>query len=366
MERIMTNRLDRGYFRYREEFEEAALRTLRSGWYIMGKELESFEKNFAAYTGRKYAAGCGNGLDALYLACRAAGLGEGDEVIVQGNTFIASVMGISMCGAKPVFVEPDEYYELDPDRIEDALSDRTKAVMAVHLYGQTARMDRICAICEKHSLTLIEDCAQSHGAHYKGKMSGSFGSFGCFSFYPSKNLGAFGDGGCVVTDDEEKDKRLRRLRNYGSSVRYHNEEVGVNSRLDEIQAALLNVRLKHMEELTAERKRIAERYLKTIDNPLILLPKTAEGAEHVYHQFVIRCEKRDELAAYLSDKGIDTIIHYPIPPHLSKAYGYLGMGRGSLPVTERYADTVLSIPMYNGLTEEEQDKVTEVLNAYRG
>ena len=364
MERIMTNRLDRAYSMYHAELENAALRVLRSGWYIMGRELEKFEKDFAAYCGASYCSGTGNGLDALYLSCRALGIGEGDEVIVQGNTFIASVMGISMTGATPVFVEPDEYYQIDADRIEEKISDKTKAVMVVHLYGQTACMDRITAICEKHGLKLIEDCAQSHGAGYKGKMSGTFGNAGCFSFYPSKNLGAFGDAGAVITNDKETDRRVRMLRNYGSEKRYYNEEVGINSRLDELQAALLDIRLSHIRTLTMERKAKAERYLKEIDNPKIILPKTREGAEHVYHQFVIRCESRDELAAYLSERGIDTIIHYPVPPHLSKAYAYLGIKKGSLPITEKYADTVLSIPMYIGITEEEQERVIEALNAY--
>ncbi|MCR5120433.1 MAG: DegT/DnrJ/EryC1/StrS family aminotransferase [Lachnospiraceae bacterium] len=364
MDIIMTNRLDRGFQMYREQFENAALRVLRSGWYIMGRELETFEKDFAAYCGAAHCVGTGNGLDALYLACRALGIKEGDEVIVQGNTFIASVMGISMTGATPVFVEPDEYYQINADLIEEKINEKTKAVMVVHLYGQTAEMDKITEICARHGLKLIEDCAQSHGAKYKGQVSGTFGDAGCFSFYPSKNLGAFGDGGAVITDDEETDKTLRMLRNYGSAKRYYNEVVGVNSRLDEMQAALLDVRLKHLDALTLERKRIAERYLKEIKNPKIMLPKLREGSEHVYHQFVIRCKNRDRLAEYLEEKGIGTIVHYPVPPHLSKAYAYLGLKKGSLPVTEEYADTVLSIPMYNGITEEEQETVIGALNAY--
>ena len=364
MDRIMTNRLDRGFYKYQEEFEAAALRVLRSGWYILGKELEAFEEAFAAYTGAKYCVGVGNGLDALYLACRAIGVGEGDEVIVQANTYIASVMGISMAGGTPVFAEPDAYYMIDADRIEALITERTKAVMVVHLYGQTAQMRKIQEICKKHNLKLIEDCAQSHGAHWDGQMTGTFGDIGCFSFYPSKNLGAFGDAGAIVTDSEEYRDRIRQLRNYGSSVRYYNKEVGVNSRLDEMQAALLKVRLTHMDELTAERKQLAAVYDAQIDNPRITKPAIREGAEHVYHQYVIRCEKRDALIAYLKEKGIDTIIHYPIPPHLSEAYAYLGVVKGALPVTEHYADTVLSIPMYNGLTKEEQERVIEALNSF--
>ena len=366
MERIMTNRLDRGFYKYQEEFEAAALRVLRSGWYILGKELEAFEEAYAAYTGAKYCVGLGNGLDALYLACRALGIGEGDEVIVQANTFIASVMGITMAGGTPVFVEPDEYYMIDTDRIEAAITPKTKAVMVVHLYGQSARMREVQAICKKHGLKLVEDCAQSHGSHWDGQMTGTFGDVGCFSFYPSKNLGAFGDGGAVITNDEGLRDRIRQLRFYGSSVRYHNKEVGVNSRLDEIQAALLSVRLPHMAELIEERKQLAAAYDAGIKNALIETPKIREGAEHVYHQYVIRCEKRDDLIEYLKEQGIDTIIHYPIPPHLSEAYAYLGIPKGAFPIAEHYADTVLSIPMYNGMTGEEQERVIAALNAYHG
>ncbi|MBR6344815.1 MAG: DegT/DnrJ/EryC1/StrS family aminotransferase [Lachnospiraceae bacterium] len=364
MENIMTNRLDRGFYMYQKEFEEAAIRTLRSGWYILGNELKSFEEKFAAYTGAKYSVGVGNGLDALTLAVRALGIGEGDEVIVQGNTYIASVMGISINGATPVFCEPDEYYMLDAKRLEEKLTDKTKAVMVVHLYGHSADMESICAFCKKHNLKLVEDCAQSHGSFFKGKMTGTFGDIGCFSFYPSKNLGAFGDGGAIVTDSEEYRDRIKMLRNYGSSVRYYNDEVGVNSRLDEIQAALLSVRLAHMDELTKEKKEIGARYLEKIRNDKFVLPKIAEGSDHIFHQFVIRSKERAKLIDYLNEKNISTIIHYPVPPHLSKAYEYLGIKKGTLPITEQYADEVLSIPMYNGLTKEEQDYVIKALNEF--
>lgn len=364
MENIMTNRLDRGFYMYQKEFEEAAIRTLRSGWYILGNELKSFEEKFASYTGAKYCVGVGNGLDALTLAVRALGIGEGDEVLVQGNTYIASVMGISINGATPVFVEPDEYYMLDAKRLEEKLTDKTKAVMVVHLYGHSADMESICAFCKKHNLKLIEDCAQSHGSFFKGKMTGTFGDIGCFSFYPSKNLGAFGDAGAIVTDSEEYRDKIKMLRNYGSSVRYYNDEVGVNSRLDEIQAALLSVRLAHMDELTKEKKEIGAKYLDKIKNEKLILPKIAEGADHIFHQFVIRTKERAKLIDYLNEKNISTIIHYPVPPHMSKAYEYLGIKKGSLPITEQYADEVLSIPMYNGLTIEEQDYVIKALNEF--
>ncbi|MCR5210772.1 MAG: DegT/DnrJ/EryC1/StrS family aminotransferase [Lachnospiraceae bacterium] len=372
MENIMTNRLDRGFLKYQKEFEDAAIRVLRSGYYILGKEVEEFEESFASFAGAKYCVGTGNGLDAITLACRAIGIGRDDEVIVQGNTFIASVMGITIAGGTPVFAEPDEYFALDPDEIEKKITKKTKAVMVVHLYGQTAQMDRISEICKRHGLRLIEDCAQAHGAGFytegggKGfKGVGTFGDIGCFSFYPSKNIGAFGDGGAIITDSVEYRDRIRQLRNYGSSVRYHNEEVGINSRLDEMQAALLKVRLHHEEECRIERQRTAAFYDSAISNPLIKLPKRRENATHVFHQYVIRCERRDELAEFLKTKGVGTIIHYPIPPHLSKAYEYLGIKKGSLPFTERLANEVLSIPMYTGITSEETERVADALNAFR-
>ena len=362
---IQTNRLDRGFYRYQAEFEEAALRVLRSGWYIMGKELSEFEERFAGYIGAKYCVGLGNGLDALWMAFRILGIGKGDEVIVQGNTYIASVMGITINGATPVFVEPDEYFNIDTSKIEEKITDKTKAVLVVHLYGQASQMDKVVDICKKHNLRLVEDCAQSHGSAYKGKVTGTFGDIGCFSFYPSKNIGAFGDGGAIVTDDEDIAKEMRILRNYGSEKRYYNKVVGTNSRLDEIQAALLKVRLEHAEEMNKEKQDVAAEYDKKINNPLIKLPGVREGADHIYHQYVIRCKRRDELMAYLKDKGISTIIHYPIPPHLSEAYEYLGFKKGDFPVTEACADEVLSIPMFNGITEEEVKYVADVLNEFK-
>ncbi|MBR5406044.1 MAG: DegT/DnrJ/EryC1/StrS family aminotransferase [Lachnospiraceae bacterium] len=362
---IQTNRLDRGFYRYQAEFEEAALRVLRSGWYIMGKELSEFEERFAGYIGAKYCVGLGNGLDALWMAFRILGIGKGDEVIVQGNTYIASVMGITINGATPVFVEPDEYFNIDTSKIEEKITDKTKAVLVVHLYGQASQMDKVVDICKKHNLRLVEDCAQSHGSAYKGKVTGTFGDIGCFSFYPSKNIGAFGDGGAIVTDDEDIAKEMRILRNYGSEKRYYNKVVGTNSRLDEIQAALLKVRLEHAEEMNKEKQDVAAEYDKKINNPLIKLPGVREGADHIYHQYVIRCKRRDELMAYLKDRGISTIIHYPIPPHLSEAYEYLGFKKGDFPVTEACADEVLSIPMFNGITEEEVKYVADVLNEFK-
>lgn len=361
---IMTNRLDRGFYKYQKEFEEKALEVLRSGWYVLGKEVASFEEEFASYIGSKYCVGVGNGLDALYLAFRALGIGPGDEVIVQGNTYIASVMGITMNGATPVFVEPDEYYGIDADKMEEKITDKTKAVLAVHLYGQSCGMDKVTRLCGKYGLRLVEDCAQSHGAAFGGKNTGTFGDIGCFSFYPSKNLGGFGDGGAVVTDDGKLAADIRMYRNYGSEKRYYNKVVGVNSRLDEIQAGLLRVRLGHIGELTEERQRLAEVYLSELHNDKIRLPLRREDTNHVWHQFVIRVKDRPVMIEYLNGLGISTIIHYPVPPHLAEAYRYLGLRPGDFPLTERFADEVLSIPMYNGMTEEEQFYVIDAINRF--
>jgi len=356
--------MDRGFLKYQEEFEAKAIEVLRSGWYILGKEVESFEREFAEYTGAKYCVGLASGLDALWLAFRVLGIGPGDEVLVQGNTYIASVMGITINGATPVFIEPDAFYNIDAGKLEEKITEKTKAVLAVHLYGQASRMDEIVRICKKYNLRLVEDCAQSHGACFDGKMTGTFGDIGCFSFYPSKNLGAFGDGGAIVTDDEKIARDMKMYRNYGSEKRYYNKVVGANSRLDELQAGLLRVRLSHIRELTAERRALAARYHQGLMNPKIQLPALREHADSVWHQYVIRCEDRGHLIDYLDRCGIGTIIHYPIPPHLSEAYAYLGYKKGSFPITEHYADTVLSIPMYNGMTEEEQDTVIERINAF--
>ncbi len=361
---VLANRLDRGFYQYQEEFEQKALDVLRSGWYVLGREVSSFEEEFASYIGTKYCVGLGNGLDALWLAFRVLGIGAGDEVIVQGNTYIASVMGITINGATPVFVEPDEYFNIDTEKIEEKITDRTKAVLVVHLYGQASKMDAVQALCKKHHLRLVEDCAQSHGSCFEGKMTGSFGDIGCFSFYPSKNIGAFGDGGAIVTNDEKISEDMRMYRNYGSEKRYYNKVIGTNSRLDEMQAGLLRIRLQHANDLTEEKKQIAEKYLCGICNPLITLPKVRQGADHVYHQFVVRCKKRDQLMQYLKDYEIGTIIHYPIPPHLAEAYQYLGFHEGDFPITEACAKEVLSLPIYNGITDEELDYVIKTINDF--
>jgi len=355
--------LGRQFDLHKAEYEAAALRALNSGWYILGNEGKNFEIEFANYLGAKFCVGVNSGLDALTLAVRALNIGEGDEVIVQANTYIASVLAITANNATPIFVEPDKFYNLDADKIESAITSKTKAIMVVHLYGQASNMEKICAIAEKNNLPIIEDCAQSHGAKFQNKMTGTFG-VGCFSFYPTKNLGAFGDGGAVVTDDENFARQIKMLRNYGSEIKYHNKVEGVNSRLDEIQAALLRVKLSHLDELNNERKKIAEKYLSEIKNGKIILPEIREGAEHVWHQFVVRVENRDNFQNYLEENEIKTIVHYPIPPHLAECYQRLGYKRGDFPITEKFSDEVVSLPMFNGMTAEEIDFVIDVLNKF--
>ena len=362
---IMPNRMDREFFKHQEEYERKALDVLRSGWYILGKEVDAFEKEFADYTGARYCVGLASGLDALWLAFRILGIGKGDEVIVQGNTYIASVMGITINDATPIFVEPDEYFSIDANKIEEKITPNTKAILVVHLYGQAAQMDKIVYLCKKYHLRLVEDCAQSHGACFAGQMTGTFGDVGCFSFYPSKNLGAYGDAGAVTVNDSELARKFRMYRNYGSEKRYHNTVIGANSRLDELQAGLLRVKLTYMDEITKEREELAYRYTKLIDNKLIKKPVVRENSKCVWHQYVIQCEDRDRIQDYLNKKGIGTIIHYPIPPHLAEAYAYMGYRKGDFPITEYCADTVLSIPFYNGMTLKEQDYVIEAINGFK-
>lgn len=362
--KIPFNTLDRQFFMYQDEYEAKALDILRSGWYILGPEVEEFEKEFTNFIGSRYCLGIDNGLNALVLAFRALGIKMGDEVLVQGNTFIASVMGITMNGATPIFIEPDEFDNINVDLLESKITEKTKAICVVHLYGQTSNMEKLMEIAKKYNLYVVEDCAQSHGSLFNEKMTGTFGDIACFSFYPGKNLGCFGDGGAVTTNSEKLYKKMKILRNYGSSKKYHNDEVGYNARLDELQAGLLRVKLSHLDELTKEREKIANKYLSEIKNPRIELPKIREGATSVWHLFVIKTEERDRLQKYLEENEVGTVIHYPIPPHLSKAYEYLGYKKGDFPITERYAETVLSLPLYNGMTEEEQSYVIEVINRY--
>ena len=361
---ILPNNLGRQFSLNAAEYEQKAVEVLRSGWYILGKEVSAFEEEWASYIGSKYCVGLASGLDALWISFRLLDIKEGDEVIVCANAYIACVMGITINGATPVFVEPDEYDNIDADAIEAVITDKTKAILAVHLYGQACDMTKIMDIAKKYDLRVVEDCAQSHGNHWEGKTVGTFGDVGCFSFYPSKGCGAFGDAGCIVTDSEELAAKFKVYRNYGSEKRYHNQVVGTNSRLDEMQAGLLRVKLKHLDGFNAERCDIAQRYLSEIKNPLIRMPKIRPGADSTWHQFVVHCERRDELKEYLEKRDIGTLIHYPIPPHLSEAYQYLGKKRGDYPIAEKYADEVLSLPMYNGMTDEEIRTVIDAVNQF--
>lgn len=341
-------------------------RVYERSWYIEGEEDAAFEKAFAAYCGAEHCIGCGNGLDALMLALKALGVGGGDEVIVPSNTFIATALAVTYTGATPVFVEPDiRTYNIDPSRIEAAITPRTKAIMPVHLYGQPADMDPIMDIARKHGLYVVEDCAQAHGAAYKGRRIGTFGDAAGFSFYPGKNLGALGDAGAAITNDKALAAKIRSLGNYGSDYKYHHVYQGNNSRLDELQAAFLAAKLPHLDRMNQERRRIAARYLAEIDNPLLTLPYILPDTEPVWHIFAVRCTRRDELAEYLKEAGIATNKHYPIPMHLQGAYEELNIPKGSLPIAEEISATQLSLPMYYGMTEDEISYVVEKLNQFR-
>jgi len=364
--RIESNVLDRQFFMYQQEYERKALDVLRSGWYVLGKEVTAFEQEFADYLGVKHCVGLASGLDALWISMRLLGIHAGDEVIVQGNAYIACVMGITINGATPVFVEPDVYNNIDADKIEAKITKRTKAILVVHLYGQASNMGRIEAIAGRYGLLVVEDCAQAHGAKFAGHSVGTFGKAGCYSFYPSKNLGAFGDGGALVTNDDALAAAARIFRNYGSEKRYHNRVVGANSRLDELQAGLLRVKLSHLDELIEERAAIAAFYLANIQNPYIELPRICAGATHVWHLFVIHTKRRAVLIEYLKKHDISCLVHYPIPPYCSEAYQYLGIEAGSLPVTDRFAQEVLTLPLYNGMTEQEMQYVVDAINGFGG
>lgn len=363
--KINFNQLDRAYSKFKSEYNSAVLEVLEAGWYILGEKLERFEKEFSEFIGSKYCVGLNSGLDALILAFRALGIQSGDEVIVPANTYIASILGITENDGTPVLVEPDEYNNIDVNKLEEKINSRTKAILVVHLYGQSANMREIKALADKYNLFLVEDCAQSHGAKFEGVTTGTWGDIGCFSFYPTKNLGAFGDAGAILTNDIKLYERINMLRNYGSRKKYHNEILGVNSRLDEIQAALLSVKLSHYEELRKERESIAEYYLNHINNSLVELPKIRNGAEHVWHLFVVRSEDRDRLQKYLADNQIGAGIHYPIPPHLAEAYSYLNHNIGDFPTTESYAKHSLSLPLYEGMTLDEIEYVIEVINKFQ-
>jgi dTDP-4-amino-4,6-dideoxygalactose transaminase len=352
-----------GYDELRSEFDEAYHRVMDSGWYLLGRELEGFEAEFASYCGTKCCVGVGNGLDALHLILKAYGIGAGDEVIVPSNTYIATWLAVSYAGATPVPIEPDsETFNLASENIEAAVNARTKAVMPVHLYGQPADMDAIVNVARKHGLKVIEDNAQAHGARYRGRRTGSLGDAAATSFYPGKNLGAFADAGAVTTNDEELADRVRTLRNYGSKVKYHNDCQGYNSRMDELQAAFLRVKLKRLDEWNARRRSVAARYLSELDGMLALkLPFVPAEVEPAWHIFALRHSHRDEFQAALGKVGIGTLIHYPIPPHLSGAYAKAGWKPGDFPVAEEIAKTELSLPMGPHLAPKSQQVAIQAI-----
>lgn len=349
-----------------KDLRNAFERVYDRSWYIEGVEDEAFKKAFAEYCDSKYCVGVGNGLDSLFLALKAMGIKEGDEVIVPSNTYIATALAVTYTGATPVFVEPDiRTFNIDPTKIEAAITDKTKAIMPVHLYGQACDMDPIMEVAKKYNLYVVEDCAQAHGAKYKGKVIGSFGDAAGFSFYPGKNLGALGDAGATVTNNEELAKKVRALGNYGSDYKYHHIYQGNNSRLDELQAAFLAAKLPHLNKVNVERRKIAQKYLDGINNPEIILPFVPEYAEPVWHIFGIRCNRRDELEKFLNDAGISTNKHYPIPMHLQGCYADLGFKKGDYPIAEKISETELSIPMYYGMTDEEVQYVIDRMNEFK-
>ena len=347
------------------ELREAFNRVFSSSWYIEGHEDEEFEKAFAAFCDSKYCVGVGNGLDALMLALKALGVGEGDEVIVPSNTYIATALSVTYVGATPIFVEPDiKTFNIDPTKIEAAITSSTKAIMPVHLYGQACDMDPILEISRRYNLYVVEDCAQAHGATYKGKIIGSFGDAAGFSFYPGKNLGALGDAGATITNNKEIADKVKALGNYGSDYKYHHIYQGNNSRLDELQAAFLMAKLPYLDKMNEARRRIAQLYISGIKNSEITLPYVPEYTTPVWHVFGIRCNRRDELEKWLNDSGIGTNKHYPIPMHLQECYKKLGFKKGDFPIAEEISATELSLPMYYGMTDDEVKFVIDRINAF--
>jgi dTDP-4-amino-4,6-dideoxygalactose transaminase len=351
--------LKKSYLEIKEELDSAYKRVMESGWYILGEEVSTFESEFANYCGTKFCVGVANGLEALALSLKAWNVGPGDEVIVPSNTNIATWLAISQVGAKPVPVEPDEStYNIDPDKIEPAITENTKVILPVHLYGQPADMDKICKLSKIHGLKTLEDSAQAHGALYKGKKTGGLGNASGFSFFPSKNLGTFGDGGAVTTNDYELANKIRLLRNYGSSKKYVNELVGYDSKLDELMAAFLQVKLRYLDKWNNRRKKIAYWYFKNLPRtfPDWVLPTVPQWSDPCWHVFVIRTANRDAYQSKLTDNGIGTLIHYPIPPHLQSAYEFLHYSKGCFPIAEKMAMEMLSIPMGIHLNEEILEK----------
>lgn len=345
-----------------EEYKRVFQKVMESGWYILGENVKKFEEEFASYIGTKYCIGVASGLDALILVLDALDLPDESEVIVPSNTYIATILSIIRCGHKPVLVEPDvRTYNIDPSKIEEKITPKTRAIMVVHLYGKSCDMNPIMDIVKRYNLHLIEDCAQAHGATYKGKKVGTFGT-GCFSFYPTKNLGCLGDGGAITTDDEKLAEKLRALRNYGSHKKYYNEYIGYNSRLDELQAALLSVKLKYLDKINEHKRKLAKIYFENLNSKKFILPAVHPDYYDVYHIFNIRHSERDRLREYLLENGVKTEIHYPCPPHKQKAMQ--GILEGEYPVSEEIHSTTLSLPISYFHTEEDILKVCEVLNKF--
>ena len=349
-----------------KELRGAFERVYARSWYVEGVEVEAFEKAFAKYCDSVYCTGVGNGLDALFLSLKALGVIKGDEIIVPSNTYIATALAVTYSGATPIFVEPDiRTFNIDPNKIEQKVTKKTKAIMPVHLYGQACDMDPIMEIARKYNLYVVEDCAQAHGATYKGKKVGSFGDAAGFSFYPGKNLGALGDAGAMVTNNEELAKKVHALGNYGSDYKYHHIYQGNNSRLDELQAAFLAAKLPQLDKVNENRRKIAAKYLAGIHNSEVILPFVPEYANPVWHIFGIRCKRRDELEKWLNDSGVSTNKHYPIPMHLQECYKDLGFKKGDFPIAEEISETELSIPMYYGMTDDEIQYVVRKINEFR-
>jgi dTDP-4-amino-4,6-dideoxygalactose transaminase len=363
MSRVPFLDLGASYRELQAELDEATARVMASGWYVLGPEVEAFEEAFAAYCGTDHCVGVGNGLEALELVLRAWDVGPGDEVIVPSNTYIASWLAVTAVGATVVPVEPDRATSnLDAARVEAAVTARTKAVLPVHLYGQCVDMDPLTELARRHGLRILEDAAQAHGAEYRGRRAGALGDAAAFSFYPTKNLGAYGDGGAVTTSDPELADRLRLLRNYGSRVKYHNEIAGTNSRLDPLQAALLRVRLRHLDAWNARRAAAAARYGEALaGDPDLRLPHVPEGMKPAWHVYAVHHPERDRLQAALAEAGVQTLIFYPVPPHLSGAYAHLGWREGSWPLAEELASTTLGLPIGPHLTAADQARVIEAV-----
>lgn len=349
------------YLSYKDDINTAIQNVLNSGWYVLGKEVDLFEKEFAEFNGVKYAIGVGSGTEALHIALRALDIGPGDEVITASHTAVATASAIELAGAKPVFIDIDpEYFTLDPNLIESAITKRTKAIIPVHIYGQACDMDAIMKIAKKHNLKVIEDCAQAHGAKYDGKRVGTMGDAGCFSFYPTKNLGAIGDGGAVISNKQSIADRIKLLREYGWEKRYISSKEGWNSRLDELQAAILRIKLKHLDLDNSNRKILADKYVKELSELQIDLPNVRAGSSHVFHLFVIKTEWRNELAEYLKKNGVQTTIQYPVPIHHQQFYRNES-DEISLPHTEKAAKSILSLPMYPELSVGDQNKVIDLI-----